>query len=244
MLTLKQGAALILTLSATAGCQREPAWESKPGQHAVLHSTVIQKHVQTRFLLFVPKGYDQTTQEWPLLIFIHGAGAVGDNPDELRKAGLPFYLDKKEDFPFIVISPQIPRDPMYGLDALEALVDDATHQLRIDKNRIYLTGWSMGGSAAWGWAIAQPHTFAAIAPLSASWDKAEDGCALKDLPVWVFHGEHDDATPPKSDQDMVEAVNSCGGHAKLTILPAAGHDIWKDVYGSNTLFEWFLQHHR
>jgi predicted peptidase len=236
--------AFVLTLLVAAGCQRHPAWQSKPGQHAALHSQVIEKQVQTRFLLFIPKGYDETSQPWPLLIFIHGAGASGDNPDELRKAGLPFYLDKKPDFPFVVISPLIPHDPLYGLDALEALVEDATRQLRIDKNRIYLTGWSMGGSATWGWALARPHRFAAIAPLSASWDVTEDACALKDLPVWAFHGEHDDATPLESDQDMVASINKCGGDAKLTILPARGHDIWKDVYGDNTLFDWLLQHHR
>jgi predicted peptidase len=115
--------------------------------------------------------------------------------------------------------------------------------LPVDEDRIYLTGLSMGGYATWAWATLQPGRFAAIAPIAGGW-APEDACKLKELPIWAFHGAKDSVVPVGPHQQMIDAINACGGDAKFTVYPDADHDSWTATYANPELFEWFLRHRR
>lgn len=68
--------------------------------------------------------------------------------------------------------------------------------------------------------------------------------SLKRIPVWAFHGAKDPVVPLTESEQMVEAVNRAGGHAKLTVYPEAGHDSWTQTYENPELYEWLLSHRR
>jgi predicted peptidase len=227
-----------------AGCAAHgPRWSLAEGQHPQSFEGEITKTVSARFLLYLPKGIADDGRKWPLIVFLHGAGERGSDLEKVKIHGPPKLVEEKEDFPFIVVSPQAEATRNFDADALIGLLDEVVRQLPVDEDRIYLTGLSMGGFATWAWATLQPDRFAAIAPIAGGWGP-EDACKLKDLPIWAFHGAKDNVVPVGPHQQMVDAVNACGGKAKMTVYPEADHDSWTETYANPALYEWFLQQRR
>jgi predicted peptidase len=124
---------------------------------------------------------------------------------------------------------------------LSALLDDIESKYAVDKDRIYLTGLSMGGFGTWDWATTEPDRFAAIAPICGG-GRTRAAKRIKQIPTWVFHGDKDEAVPVKESKDMVEALEKVGGKPKLTIYPDTGHDSWTRTYENRELYKWFLEH--
>jgi predicted peptidase len=202
----------------------------------------IKVTAKYEYLLFLPEGYGKHRQRWPLMLFLHGAGDAGSNMDRVKILGPPKVVETKPDFPFILVSPQSPVRS-WNLDSLNALLDYVIRKYRVDKNRIYLTGASMGGSGTWAFATAHPEKFAAIVPVCGSGDPAEAG-KLTGLPIWVFQGEDDPVVHLARAQEMVDAVNQAGGNVRFTVYPDTGHDAWTQAYNDPELYHWLLQHKR
>ena len=119
----------------------------------------------------------------------------------------------------------------------------------MDRRRVYVTGFSIGGYATFDLATAYPKRFAAIAPVAGGggrWDAAyhRQTCRLREVAVWAFHGSRDDVIAPSESRAMVDAVTSCGGKARLTIYPGAGHYADKNAYAEPELYRWLLAQHR
>jgi len=207
----------------------------------------IVKTVRLNYLLYLPRDYEaDPRRKLPLILFLHGMGERGNNELELvKKHGIPKIVEQKEDFPFIAVSPQCPKNSFWTaeIEALNALLDEVIAKYRVDVDRIYLTGLSMGGYGAWSLAIAYPKRFAAIAPICGGGEPSEVP-VLKDVPVWVFHGEKDNLVPPEESKKMVDALKACGGDVKFTLYPDADHDSWTRTYDNPELYEWFLKHSR
>src|ERR1041385_5886141 len=106
----------------------------------------IKTIVRCKYLLFVPDGYvQQKKKRWPLILFLHGAGQRGTDLELLKEHGIPKFLDRRPDFPFLVVSPQCPADGWWKTDVLAALLTEIEERCRVDKDRVYVTGLSMGG---------------------------------------------------------------------------------------------------
>ena len=207
---------------------------------------VIQKNTTINYLLWLPADYKQEkTKTFPLLIFLHGSGERGDNLELVKRNGPPSFVDKQPDFPFILVSPQCAEGTrwMWKVDELQAMLEQLKGKYRIDVDRIYLTGLSMGGFGTWAWAISQPGQFAAIAHVCGG-GLIHYAYELKNIPVWAFHGEADDVVEVKNTIDMVEAVNTAGGKARVTIYPGIGHDSWVKAYQEADLYTWLLSQSR
>lgn len=200
------------------------------------------------YLLFVPKGYNESgTDRWPLLIFLHGSGERGTDIEVVKKHGPPMLVEKNPAFPFIVISPQLPEKSStvgqyWPVEPLEAILAHALKTLRVDPSRVYLTGLSLGGIATWEWGTTHPEHFAALAPVAAFGDPKK-ACNAKDVPVWAFHGDHDDAVDTRGDFEMVDALKKCGSTPapRLTIYPNTDHWSWVPAYNDPALWMWLLE---
>jgi predicted peptidase len=196
------------------------------------------------YQLFLPKAYAASAEEkFPLIVFLHGSGERGADLAKVKVHGPPKIVDSDPNFPFILVSPQAPESEMWDVGKLTALLADIRRTYRVDESRLYLTGLSMGGFGTWDWAIARPGLFAAIAPICGKSDVAK-AAALKDTPIWAFHGDNDDAVDMAGSFDMVAAVRRAGGSPRLTIYPDTGHDSWTRTYADPALYYWFLQHRR
>ncbi len=111
---------------------------------------------------------------------------------------------------------------------------------KIDKTRVYLTGLSMGGYGAWMLGIASPERFAAVVPICGG-GQPSLACALKDVPIWAFHGSADPVVPVSETQKMVRALEACGGNVKFTIYPGVTHDSWSQTYADDALWQWLFE---
>jgi len=200
-----------------------------------------------QYLLFLPKGYDaDAAKEWPLLLFLHGAGERGDDINLVTVHGPPKRIAKELEFaekcPFIVVSPQCLKDHYWSPAQLQLLLDKIEADYRIDRKRVYVTGISMGGFGTWMLTADRPKRFAAVAPICGGSDTtlAEK---FVNTPLWVFHGDADLLVNVKLSQDMVQAIEEAGGKkAKLTTYPGVNHDSWTQTYENQELYDWFLSH--
>lgn len=230
--------AALLALALTAGpvAARTPMPPMKEGQtpQAAIEPSNYP------YQLFLPRGYlADYKARWPLLIFLHGSGERGDDVARVKVHGPPKMADRDPNFPFILVSPLLGADQDWDVAKLNALLDRIARTYRIDPARIYLTGLSRGGHASWRWAMAEPHRFAAVAPVAGRGDPAT-ACALKDKPVWAFHGDRDDVVTPEGSFAMQRAIRACGGPARLTIYPDLGHNSWDPAYSDPALYLWLL----
>ena len=202
----------------------------------------ITVKVKLNYLLFLPDDYAQGDKKWPLILFLHGAGESGDDLSKVKIHGPPKIVETKTNFPFIVVSPQSPGRG-WNPDTLKGLLDDVLANYRVDRDRVYLTGLSMGGYGTWSLAAAYPGSFAAIAPICGGGNPA-DAKKIKDLPIWVFHGAKDEAVPLRRSEEMVDALKEVGADVKFTVYPDAGHDSWTETYDNPELYKWFMSHQR
>jgi predicted peptidase len=211
----------------------------------------IIKTVCLDYLLHLPSSYSPgSSQPLPLILFLHGAGERGSDLSLVKKHGIAKLAESDESFPFVAASPQCPADSVWDdhVDALLALLDEVSASYPVDADRVYLTGLSMGGYGAWNLAALHPGRFAALAPICGGAIPMRGFparvCALRDVPVWAFHGALDRVVPVSESTSLVEALQACGGDAKLTIYPDAAHDSWTCTYENPELFRWFLSHRR
>ena len=200
--------------------------------------------VKMKYLLFLPEGYEGDKEKrWPLMLFLHGAGESGDDLAKVKAHGPPKLVESKKDFPFVVVSPQSPGRG-WNPDTLFALIEDIKKSYRVDADRVYLTGLSMGGYGSWALSAAHPEVFAAIAPICGG-GNPKDASKIKDLPIWVFHGAKDSTVPLARSEEMVKALKEAGaGEVKFTVYPEAGHDSWTETYNNAELYKWLLGHTR
>ena len=202
------------------------------------------EHTVMQYLLYLPPAYDRTDHNWPLLLFLHGAGERGDDLELVKVHGPPKMIAQGRDFPFVVISPQCPEGEIWSLEVLYSLLEEIVETHRIDKSRIYVTGLSMGGYGSWGLAYTYPDLFAAAVPICGGGDP-EKAPLMKEIPTWVFHGAKDTAVPLQRSQEMVDALEAAGGNVRFTVYPEAGHvEAWENAYGDPQLWEWLTKQRR
>lgn len=205
---------------------------------------VIKRVTTMNYLLWLPAGYKNSkSKTFPLLIFLHGSGERGDSLDLVKKHGPPSFVENRPDFPFITVSPQCAKGSRWAfkVEELQSMLEQVITKYRVDTDRIYLTGLSMGGFGTWAWACSQPGQFAAIAPVCGG-GSPHYAYELINTPVWAFHGDSDEVVAVKNTIEMVEAVNAYGGSARMTIYPGVGHDSWVNAYNEKELYSWFLSH--
>jgi len=203
---------------------------------------IIRVHLN--YLLHLPKDYEQEeAKSWPLILFLHGAGEIGDNLEMLRVQALPKVIEQKDDFPFIVVSPQCPSGSSWHNEfiALDELMQEIIDNYKVDQSRLYLTGLSMGGFAAWDYAIVHPDWYAAVIPICGGTSYPYNLDLIKEVPIWVFHGAKDDIVPIEESQIAVDALLNVGGKVKFTVYPEAGHDAWTETYNNPEVFQWLLE---
>ena len=233
-------------------------YETRPGDEAVARTDVWRRDLTwwyglkqkigelrpLRYLLSLPQGYEaDTTKRWPLMLFLHGSGERGDDLSKVKVHGPPKLVAEGRQFPFIIVSPQCPNGQWWFPQQLGELLDSISAQYRVDADRIYVTGLSMGGRGTWDLAMEYPDRFAAIAPI-AGWGDEYDVERVTHLPVWAFHGDKDAAVPMELGQRTVEALKKAGGDVQFTIYPNVEHDSWTATYENQDLYDWFLQHRR
>jgi predicted peptidase len=235
--------ALALLPAMNVSAQTTPQFSAQK-----LEWSVTQPH-KLDYLLYLPAGYDtDTAKRWPLMLFLHGAGERGTDVQKVAVHGPLAEAKQGTNFPFIIVAPQCPEGEIWDSEQLLHLLKDISAKLRVDSNRVYLTGLSMGGFGSWKLGIRHPELFAAIAPICGGGSmidtlglRREQMGALKSLPVWAFHGAKDPVVPLAESERMVATLKRFGCQdVKLTVYPEADHNSWGQTYDNPEFYAWLL----
>lgn len=218
------------------------------------------------YQVYVPVNY-ATAPSWPVILFLHGAGERGSDGLLQTTVGLaPAIRRDATRFPAIVVFPQVPSDSQWvGAPAEAAMtaLRQTLAEFRVDPDRVYLTGLSMGGHGTWYLAYRHPDLFAAVAPIC-GWvpdfpqfrgsvpvvppDSGPPLPALarrlRHLPIWIFHGEMDRVVPVSGSREPAAALKEIGGNARFTEYLGVDHDSWDATYASKEFVDWLFAQRR
>ncbi len=202
-----------------------------------------------KYQLFGSPKWD-SKMRYPLVIPLHGTMQCGnDNKSQLGIVTKTFTdLIHQRENPCFVVAPQC-EDSTTGWDGpvlenLIKLVNELCDNLPIDRDRIYLTGASMGGVGSLRFAAKEPGMVAGLVIITASGD-ASMVQALKDVPVLAFHGADDAAVPPARTSNFIKALTDAGSTvAKYTELRGEGRNVQSVVYARESLYKWLFAQKR
>ncbi len=221
---------------------------------------------------YLPQGYwNNPDEKFPVIIFVHGLGECGNGTTDLYKVlanGTPKQISQGifpssftvggQTHKFIVISPQFTN--WVGHIQVNDVINYLVSHYKVDLNRIYLTGLSMGGGCIWdyaGYSQEYASRVAAIVPVcgasSATTDKINN-IANADLAIWGTHNAGDGVVGVSSTITYVDGINNAPNPpsplARKTIFQVSGHDAWSQTYNLNyrenglNVYEWMLTYKR
>lgn len=220
-----------------------------------------------RYQVYVPATYAASSERFPVIVFLHGAGERGSDALLQTAVGLATAVRRNAaKWPAIIIFPQTPSDSTWiGAPAQAAIaaLDLTLAEFRTDADRVYLTGLSLGGNGTWNLAYNYPDRFAAIAPVcgfvtrfarlpNARAIVPDTGAAMfaavatriAKIPAWVVHGEIDPVVPVDESRKAVAALKAAGGDVRYTEIIGGGHDVWDLTYGSPAFRDWLFAQRR
>lgn len=223
------------------------------------------------FYSALPEYYDQLGKQYPLLLFIHGAGQYGSGGEDLKmvlRESIPELIDNElfpasfnvngNNFSFIVLIPQFSREP--ATEDIFSFMAYALKNFRVDASRIYIVGMSEGAEATINFASEYAPRVAAIVPMAGvprfgditgTSKKLADG----KLPIWFFHNLGDEVIGIHYAEKFINLLNSfqpsiVPRFTRLQTFGLFGHDAWTKASdpryreeGKN-IYEWMLQYHR
>ena len=193
-------------------------------------------------------------EKLPLILFLHGMGDRGtDNVGQTYWMNNLASKTQSGQYAAYVLAPQINQNMWFSSNSSKAseamsLTLQAVHQAmsnpNIDTSRIYVTGVSMGSFGTWDILRRDPSLFAAAVPMSGGGDPTTAG-AIKNVPIWAFHGSADDVVSVDTTRNMIQALKDAGGSPNYTEVAGGDHYIWPEVYqdASNTLYSWLFSQH-
>jgi predicted peptidase len=198
---------------------------------------------------------------YPLVLQLHGSGGIGaDNLKQLDRLAKSWAMpDVRARYEAYVLVPQFAiRSANYGppspgqfaehsaaLPAALELAEKFAQEQPVDRARIYATGFSMGGSAAWLAPTLKPGLFAAIVPISGIAPANASAALLQDLPVWVLHGNADTENPIGADLRLTAEISKRGGN-RIFFREYDGldHQLHADVYPGYWWRDWLFAQRR
>ena len=205
------------------------------------------------YRLFQPTLTDPS-EKLPLILFLHGMGDRGtDNVGQTYWMNNLAAKTSSGQYAAYVLAPQINTNMWFAGNSgtpseAMSLTLQALHQAmqnpNVDTSRIYVTGVSMGGMGTWDILRRDPSLFAAAVPMSGGGDPSTAD-AIKNIPIWAFHGSADDVVPVDSTRAMIQALKDAGGSPNYTEVDGGGHYIWPEIYqdANNTLYPWLFSQH-
>ncbi|HSC77141.1 MAG TPA: prolyl oligopeptidase family serine peptidase [Candidatus Acidoferrales bacterium] len=248
---MKKAALLLLLCAATL-----PADQSVVDGFAAM--TYRDASGQTMpYRLFVPESYAKE-QQYALVVWLHGgAGRGSDNLRQIsggNTAGTRVWTrpENQAKYPSLVLAPQCPSNsnwvgpdyrPTEELRMVVKLIEEVEREYSIDRERIYVSGQSMGGYGTWALLAEHPKLFAAGLPVCGGGDLSKTHL-IAHTPVWVFHGDEDEMVGVAKSRVLVEALRNAGGQVRYSEYAGVGHNSWEKAFAEPDLLPWVFAQKR
>jgi len=191
------------------------------------------------YYVYKPEGYIDEGPEYPLLIFLHGwSPDLGIEPlKSVLVNGPPKLIEANRwnpKFPFLVVTPQL-KASYWPTWKIHSFIEYLMEKYQVNRERIYLTGLSLGGGGCWYYAGEYEDNYlAAMVPISASGAPhlVEN---LSKIPIWAFHGGMDNTVKAYENYGSVPLVKEINlknpqVRTRLTVYANVGHNAWFMTY--------------
>ena len=213
-----------------------------------------------RFLL--PENYS-SEKEYPLIIFLHGAGERGDDNELQLFHGSDLFLDKKfrEKYPAIVVFPQCPLEGYWAtildrpeslkfeysenpknnsiLSLVEKIIDDFIQKYRVDKQRIYIGGLSMGGMGTFEMVYRNPRMFAAAFAICGG-ANPKISKKIRHTSWRIDHGDKDNVVPIMHSELMYKAMKKEKIDVIFKVHKGVNHNSWDNLFSDPDFIPWLF----
>lgn len=217
---------------------------------------------------FLPDNIESIAKP-PLIVFLHGSGERGSNPEQPLKGSADVF--EQMQLPAVVLFPQCDAvyRAFYGAmeDRVMQSIEKAIQEYDADPNRIYLVGYSMGGSSILWLAARHPKKFAgalsiapgitwmgeelpaklpaAVTPLFNAMFVADNrperiAKEIRDFPIWFLQGTEDEPCPIDETRQVVAEMRKLGADPKMTEYAGMDHDSMSTALAEDGVFEWLL----
>lgn len=259
--------AVVVGAALLVGAGAAPTLAQKT-ETGFLNRSVMMNGSEYRYVVYVPREFSRK-QTYPVILALHGGGAYGSEGLKQTDGGLAKAIRlNPERFPAVVVFPQAKADGTPGWqreggEAALAALDKSIKEFRGDARRVYLTGLSAGGNGSWFLLSHYPGRFAAavvvcgfiskfkgltsgvdypaLAPPDAPDEFAYLAKRVATIPIWIFHGDADQAVSVEVSRKMFAALKAIGADVQYTELPGVAHNAWDPTYARADLFEWLLK---
>ncbi len=244
----------LLVLVVSTNCVRAQTQET-----GFLDRNVSVNGVDQKYQVYVPRSY-RTSEEWPVILFLHGAGERGDDGLKQTEVGLGRAIRlNPERWPAIVVFPQSPEGEFWQGDTAEiamAALDATLKEFSTDASHVYLTGLSLGGNGTWYLGQKYTNRFAALVAVAGFVAIRSDRIpamvpdtdnphsvvarSLAETPVWIVHGDADTAVTVEESRKMSRELEAAGADVTYTELAGVGHNSWDAAYANEDLIAWLF----
>lgn len=199
------------------------------------------------------------TAKYPLVVFFHGSGAIGADND--AQLGVPARLwarpEIRRAFPAYVLAPQFPArssdyafsphwnalvsSPRPVLHVALQLIDSLKANPAIDPDRIYVLGFSMGGSSALDALTLRPDLFAAAVSVAPVPNLSRPD-RLGAIPIWLVHGNADAENPFAGSKLLYRELTSRGfRRVRFWEYEGLGHGLFPQLYAGDEIPRWLFR---
>ncbi|WP_370002116.1 prolyl oligopeptidase family serine peptidase [Winogradskyella sp.] len=218
-----------------------------------------------KYRMLLPENFDESNQ-YPLVLFLHGAGERGDDNKKQLVHGSKLFLDNtnRGAFPAIVIFPQCPKNSYWSnaevdrssypislsfpkdkeatkpMQLVIGLMQELTGKDYVNKDKVYVGGLSMGGMGTFEILSRQPDMFAAAFVICGDGNTELTKNYATKVDLWVFHGANDDVVDPRGSVKMVNAILENGGKPNFTLYADDNHNSWDSAFAEPELLTWLF----
>ncbi len=194
------------------------------------------------FWLYTPNDYIDDDHKFPLVIFLHGASLCGNNLNKVRRYGVLDAIDRGKIIPTLVVAPQNPGGA-WNPKKLNDLLEWLKANYRVDENRVYVLGMSLGGYGTLDFVGTYPEKIAAAMALCG-------GCSLKNqeglgkVPLWIIHGTADRAVSINESKKVVNGLQQSGNDQLLRYnwMQGGGHGAPARLFYLQKTYDWLFYH--
>lgn len=229
------------------------------------HEQFVKNGDTLQYRVMYPEHFDESKQ-YPMVLFLHGAGERGNDNAKHLVHGSKLFADKinRGAFPAIVIFPQCPKDdywanadidrstkpikltfpltapPTKALNSAMLLVEDFLSKPFVNTQKVYVGGLSMGGMGTFEILYRKPDTFAAAFAICGGGNPEGVSQYATKTKLWVFHGAKDDVVDPQLSVNMVLAYLKAGGKPHFSLYADDNHNSWDSAFAEPLLLPWLF----
>ena len=192
------------------------------------------------FWLYLPETYEKA-EELPVVMFLHGKSLSGDSLEMVLRYGCIDAIIRGRKINAMVVAPQA--QEAWNPQRVMAIYDWLDDHYKVDTNRFYVLGMSMGGYGTLDVAAAYPDRVAAAIALCGG-ASGKELCSLGTLPLWIVHGTADELVPVWCSDRVVDSIRSCGDTTRLIYnrLEGENHSRLARVFYLEQTYKWLFSH--